>query len=168
MAIARFDAGQWSTFFALLQKKVSNPSELLRAAFATRGFRAIIEKFRDERGPDGPWPRRSPNTDKAYEDIRAGRRAPPPGFPRGAFRASNKLLQLTGTLRKSLLPGSLSKQTEILDRNKVLVFSPVPYSGHHDEGDPSRNLPARTFMWLSDSEQEDMSRVILGIALGEA
>lgn len=168
MAIARIEGNEIATFLALLKKNVSNPVELLRAAFFTRGLRAIIEKFRDERGPNGLWDRRSPYTQKMYAEIQSGDREPPYGFKKGSFRTDNKVLQLTGALRNSILPASLKKQTDKIDRETLLVFSPVGYSGHHDEGDPSRNLPARTFMWLSDAEKDDMSRIILGMAMGEA
>lgn len=193
----RIEAGEWTKFLALVQKKLQKPSELLRAAFATRGFRAIIDKFQQEIGPNGKWAPRKASTNKRYDQIRAGLKSGRKmsrrdarkrygsvesafaagqdiyrerigGIPRSAFDSRNRLLQLTGNLRKSIMPGSLNKQTEIIDSERVMVFSPVPYSGQHDEGDPSRNLPARTFMWLNEKEKDDMGNIILKLAVGAA
>ena len=193
-----FDASEWEVLFGQLRKGLNKPSELLRAAFFTRGIRAIVEHFRDEKGPNGSWDKRSPKTDARYDEINKsgqdrrdilrrskGKKlsdkiayaysrgdivesATYNGIPRGSYKSSNKLLVLTGMLRKSLSLGSLKKQTEIQDREKIMVFSPVWYSGHHDEGDPSRRLPARPFMWLSDAEKDDINKIILGMATGQA
>lgn len=168
MPVARLESKEWSDFLTTLYKLVEKPEKLLRAAFATRGFRAIIENFRDEKGPDGAWPQRSDYTQKMYADIKSGLRKPPEGFSRASFNPTNKLLQLTGNLRKSIMPASLSKQSEMINQDTILIFSPVAYSGHHDEGDPSRNLPARPFMWLSEQAREDMAGIILNMAAGEA
>lgn len=158
---AELQAGEWDSFFTGLMRLMKEPTKLLRAAMVTRGYRGIIENFREERGPEGAWPARSAATQKRYAEIRAGQRPPPPGFPRAAFNPNNRLLQLTGTMRKSLLPSALSQSTVDQGRSAIMVFSPVAYSGQHDEGDPSRNLPARPFMWLTDKTMDDMAMIVL-------
>lgn len=158
---AELQAGQWDAFFVGLAKLMSEPTKILRAAMATRGYRGIVENFREERGPDGSWAPRSAWTQKYYAEIRSGQRPPPPGFPRAAFNPNNRLLQLTGHLRKTLMPSALTQNTVDQGRSAVLVFSPAPYSGQHDEGDPSRSIPARPFMWLNDKTMDDMATIVL-------
>jgi hypothetical protein len=165
---AFIDSRAWDTLFTSIVNATARPTKILRAAMATRGYRGIIGKFKEERGPDGPWEKRAPSTQKRYADIQAGHLSPPAGFPRAAFNPSNRLLQLTGALRKSLMPGSLKEQTEDYAHNAILVFSPLGYSGTHDEGDPSRGIPARPFMWLSPKELDETADIVLKLALGGA
>lgn len=168
MARAILDASAWEILFSGMSRTLSKPTKILRAVMATRGYRAIIEKFKDERGPDGAWAKRAPSTQQTYAEINDGRRPPPPGFPRAAFNPSNRLLQLTGLLRKSLMPAALKSNTVDEGRDSILLFSPVPYSGIHDEGDPMRGIPARTFMWLDERELDESSTIALKMILGEA
>lgn len=194
---AIFEARELERFFGTILKLTTRPAELLRVALSTRGYRDIIEHFEDERGPSGAWQKRKASTNRRYDQIRgalrtSGRRmtrrdarrkygsveqayaggqmvyaATVGGIPRSAFSSGNKTLQLTGMLRKSILPASLKNQTKVLDKDKVLVFSSIEYSGQHDEGDATRNLPRRSFMWLSDQAVEDMGEIVLGLIMGE-
>lgn len=182
----RFDSREWDKFFAALGRGYK-PHVLLRAAFAVVGFKDVIQHYKDEMGPDGKWEPRKASTNKRYDQIsgalRNGNRkitrqqatkkfggvgeayargfvpytATVAGVARSAYRSTNKLLVLTGQMRQSLLPGNLRD----LDANSVLFYSNDNKSGAHDEGDKSRNLPARSFMWISSKGQEMMAKVIL-------
>lgn len=182
---ATIEASQWESFLRKLGAKVAYPAKILQAAMSTRGFGFIIKKFKEERGPNGPWEKRSAATNKRYEDIRAGGKqrqklarrfgsvesayatgvvAPSSlvnGVPRSSYRASNRLLQLTGNLRKSIMPASLARQTDVIDRDKILIFSPIDYSAQHDEG--LLGLPQRKFMWLDEKEKETVASDCLQI-----
>lgn len=165
MSQAFIDSRAWDTLFTSMVNAMARPTKILRAAMATRGYRGIIEKFKTQTGPDGPWRKRSPTTDLHYELIRAGVVETPPGFPRAAFSASNRLLQLTGALRKSLMPGALAEQTQDIGKTSILIFSPLEYSGKHDEGD---GVPPRPFMWLNAKELDETADIVLKLALGSA
>ncbi len=165
---ARLEAGAWDQFFLGIVKTMSNPTKILRAAMATRGYRAILDKFKQQRGPDGAWPERSASTQERYRAIQAGTMPPPPGFPRAAFNPSNRLLVLTGALRKTLSPGELAQNTANQGANAILMSSPLGYSGDMNDGDLSRNIPARPFMWLDEKELDETSDIVLKLALGEA
>lgn len=191
MVNATLQASEWDQFFLYLRKNVMVPARLLKVAFATAGFRDVVGHFKNAEGPDGAWEPRSDKTNLRYEQIRlaqsrgnkargllslkkAGRmggasaesqyaggyktfKPTVGGVPRSAFRASNALLVLTGHLRQSLLPSNVRQ----LSPTSIMFFSNDPKSGAHDEGDPSRNLPARTFMWLSSRAQERMTEIII-------
>lgn len=163
-----FEAKEWEEFL----KKVGNynakgtikrkPIELLRLAFATRGFKDIVKHFKKESGPRGKWRKRAASTDEMYEAIRSGKRKPPIGMRSGSFSKGNKLLQLTGKLRGSLLPTNIKKR----GRNSIVFFSNDPKSGALDGGSKKKRLPARPFMWLSKKAQEGMAKLMLNLWVG--
>jgi phage gpG-like protein len=182
------NSSEWDRMLTRIGDKLAAPAKLLHAVMVTRGFAFIIKKFTQERGPNGPWPKRSASTNKAYESIRnsakafkkaskklgvagalsAGFKTPSllvNGVPRSSYRASNRLLQLTGNLRKSLMPGKLASKSRFIGRDAILIFSPIEYSGQHDNGDASQNIPERKFMWLDASEKETIAGDVLKLAL---
>lgn len=131
---------EWQSFFKNATYITSNFGKYLMAAANIFGFKDIIEHFEDEKGPDGNWPKRSANTNRAYDILG------------GSYSSSNKLLQLTGRLRGSFMPGSsYIKQN---DRLSVTLFSDptLDYARVHDEG--SDSMPKREFMWLSDKAKQ--------------
>lgn len=168
MSKATLDASAWDAMFLGIIKATSNPTKILRAALATRGYRGIIEKFREQKGPDGAWEPRAASTQEHYAAIERGDMPPPVGFKRGSFKPTNLLLVLTGDLRKTLMPGALSRNAENVGRDAVLISSPLGYSGDLDEGNPTRNLPARPFMWLNEKELDETADIVLKLALGDA
>lgn len=126
-----FEVEEWMSFLNSVDRSVKNPHKILRAAFSTRGFHDVIDHFQSEKGPGDPW---------APLKYRVG-----------------KALQDTGNLRRNFLPSNVNDR----GRNSIVFFNPTPYSGAHDNGVPSRNIPKREFMWLSDNAQEDMLNIIL-------
>lgn len=147
----------WRRMLGGLEKQPSRANELLRAVFNVYGFADINDHFRNEEGPDGKWPKRSPVTQAIYEAIQSGKRKPPPGYARGSFSPSNKLLQLTGLMRQSLLPNGVKDA----GRGSIRIIANTPYSGKHQDGDSTRRLPKRPFMWLSDGALGKMAQMIV-------
>lgn len=160
-----FDDSAWRGFINEVSAKAKKADRLLEAAFMTHGFKDIIDHFEKEEGPQGKWPKRSPVTQDIYAAIQAGLRKPPAGSPRAAYDPGNKVLQLTGLLRKSLL-GNRSN-IKSMGTNAIKIFSPVKYSGQHDEGDATKNLPQRQFMWLSERAKDRMAVTILDLLIGQ-
>lgn len=150
-------AQQWERYFAALKSKIRDGAALLTAAFNTAGYKDVINHFKNQEGPDGNWLPREDSTQFRYFMVQNGRWAPPPGIPRSAVRPSNKLLQMTGALRQSLVPGNIKR----LSPMSIMFFSTDDKSGAHDRGSKDGNLPARPFMWLSGEAQERMSDIIL-------
>lgn len=157
MATVKFDLGEWDLAFRKALSALTDKRSLIEKAFLVAGIRDIVNHFRDEAGPVSSWEKRTKKTNEAYARIRAGLRKAPEGISRAAFNPSNKLLQLTGNLRKSILnPQMRMKAADTLE-----VTSLVGYSGAHDEGSRKHNLPARSFMWLSDDAKETMRKIII-------
>lgn len=153
------DATSWETFLKALSGKMDKSDQYLRAAAGTVGFKDIIEHFAEEKGPNGAWPIRSPSTKERYARILSGMSKPPAGTARGAFDPSNKLLQLTGLLRQSLMPGKGGIRSG--GKNAVVMFTNVVYARTHDEG--RGPIPQREFMYLSEGGQQRMVDVLLGM-----
>lgn len=151
---------QWLRDF---KDRIANAGEYLKAVYATIGFRDIMDHFDREEGPSGKWRRRSPATQRRYARIAAGELATDPGVARSAYNPSNKLLQLTGDMRKSILPGNADIKTQ----TSILVFANDPKSGRHDRGEeaivgPSGagRIPKRPFMWLSNETKKEMAKAL--------
>lgn len=157
---------EWDRFIKSLIASGKNGSKFLEAIFNTRGFRDIVDHFKQEEGPDGAWQKRSRYTDAYYDNVSQGKADPFPGTSRGSYSSSNKLLQLTGRLRQSLArPGGNVKE---MGRDAIMIFSNIEYSGKHDRGETASRLPKREFMWLSDKAQEDMGGMLLNMIMDEA
>lgn len=148
------DDKEWKIKIKKLTKNVKDKIALLNSAFSVAGYKDVIQHFRDEKGPDGKWKKRSAFTNKMYDEIASGKRPPPIGTPRGAYSSSNKILQLTGNLRKTLSP----TDTKSSGSDKIVFFSSTKYSGQHDEG--LNGLPKRKFMWLSGKAKDLMAEII--------
>lgn len=146
--IVKLDARPWLNFIDRLHILLKNPQPILRAAFATVGFRDIIKHFQEEKGSEGKWKKRSASTQAAYKRL---------GKKNRTFNPSNKLLQLTGDLRKAFLPGNIENK----GRDAILFFNPTPYAAVHDKGSKKQGIPQRDFMYLSEKAQDKMLDVIL-------
>lgn len=134
-----------------IERHSKNATNFLRSMVNTRGFADIQDHFRRESGPDGKWKPWS----AMYAQMRANKKGP---------RArADKILQLTGTLRQSLLPRSGKLRNQ--GRNAVMMVSNVEYSGQHDEGDSTKNIPKREFMYLTSRAQEDILEGVLSLVL---
>jgi hypothetical protein len=156
----RFEAGEWSAVLRKLGRVSSAAVDFLTAAYMTLGLKNINDHFQHEQGPAGPWAPRKDATQRLYAAIQDGKRKPPKGTARAAYSPSNKLLQLTGNLRKSFLNGRVEKLTP----TSILAFSPVPYSGRQDRGE--KGSIARPFMWLDPTTKQDMANLILRLWIG--
>ena len=150
-----------------IKTNMDNGQRFLSSVFSVFGFKDIVDHFKDESGSNGPWPKRSPTTNKMYDDISSGRRSPPRGSSKASFNSSNKILQLTGALRQSLERKSGNNAIRTKGKNTIEIFSSVQYSGKHDVGDPKKNLPERNFMWLSRSAMDKMLDSFLALVTGD-
>lgn len=146
----RFESREWDNFIRHIDEKVKEPTKLLRSVMFTWGFKDLDEHFRNEQGPDGRWQPRKESTNRAYDQLG------------GKYRSSNKILQLSGDLRKSVLPGGA--QVSDKGRYAIAVVSDPDYGGRHNEG--SRGMPKREFMWLSDNAVDRMAETILTLVTG--
>lgn len=154
-------AKEWDRFIDGLRDK-----SRLRAGLKAIGrivmFKEAIDHFKTESGPTGLWPRRKQSTQTRMNQIKSGKTtraswekgayklagspyAVPKGTTRAQWNPSNKLLQMTGYLRKAFSQTNIRQKTD-----EVVLFNAAKYSGYHDEGSPSGNLPQRSFMWLSN------------------
>lgn len=152
--VAQLDMSEWRKFLQEVQSKGRGVTKILRMVFNLFGFKDINEHFREESGPEGAWAKRKASTQAMYEAIASGRRNPPKGMARASFNPTNKILQLTGFLRQSILPTNIRNVTQ----NSIMIFSNAAYSRAHDEGGRDRGLAKRPFMWLSDSTLDKMAQ----------
>lgn len=101
-------------------------------------FKDVMDHFKKEEGPDGSWQKLSPLTILR----RRGRNA--------------KILQDTGRLRQSI--------AGIHGGTGAEVGTNIIYGNTHQHGDPKRNIPARTFCFLSeDAQQRCLNQFIDGL-----
>jgi len=129
-------------------KQIGNISSEYINAITPRVLRDINEHF--EKAPPGKTGGSIGNTTwAAWSDAYAKNMA-----SRG--KAGNLLLQDTGHMKRSIYPGKPKKSG-----SGVMWFNAAPYSAQHDEGDPSKNLPARPFMWISDHAFEEVALITL-------
>lgn len=140
------DSKEWDEFLKKVKANSQKLVRFLQVAANTIGFGDIVKHFDQESGPGGHWAERLPKTQAAYDRIG------------GTYRSSNKILQLTGRLRQSILPQE--GRSQIVGIDMVRMYAGTAYSRTHDEGDPSRNMPKREFMWLSDKAQQVMAEMI--------
>lgn len=139
------DTKEWNDFLSKMKGKLGDISKYLIAGANTFGFSDVIDHFSKEEGPDGGWKDRKDLTNKRY-DIMGG-----------SHRSSNKLLQLTGRLRGSLLPNA--GQVRRKDKLSVEMVTNVEYAHRHDAG--TFGMPKREFLWLSDKAKGLMLDLIM-------
>lgn len=132
-----FDDEQWQSFLKKLNikwKDIQKRKEF-GALVSSIAFSDIIQHFEKEVGPDGKW--------KGWSEVyrqhmnRIG-------------KGGNKILQDTGRLRGSLMPGGKGKHRSSAEG--VTLYTKVQYAAAHQDG--SDNMPARPFMWLSSNGME--------------
>lgn len=147
------DTKDWDRFLSAISSKMNMATDKLLALSKVYGFQDIIKHFAEEQGPDSPWKKRAESTQERYRRIGAGELSPPKGTPRAAYNPTNKLLQLTGTLRQSVSPASGRGQKR--GRGVVELFTNVEYASIHEMGEG--HIPARPFMWMSDDAIEKVA-----------
>lgn len=154
MISATLDVRQWLNTTNKLKAVFRDKTALLKAAFSIAGFRDIQDHFKQESGPDGNWKARKESTQLAY-------------FRKSKYDArynpSNKLLQLTGNLRQSVM--SSRADIKPMGPNAIQVFAGANYSNVHDSG--GNKMPQRKFMWLSKTALDQMNEIILKRLAGE-
>jgi len=148
---AQLNAGEWTGFLSSIQNKIKNPSELLKSAFMTAGFKDLMQHFEDEKGPTGKWKSRSPETQIQYAIKNK---------INSRYNPSNKILQLTGKLRGSILPTNTKK----VSYNAIEIFANSKYGHRHDSG--TDGMPQREFMWFSEKAKDLMANIISSLAFG--
>lgn len=98
------DYKEWEALFAVMRGRFNNIIKLLQSAYATLGYKDIIQHFEDESSPWGKWK--------------------PLKYRKG------KPLQDTGNLRKSITPSNW----RAISSSGIVVFANAPYGQTHDEG----------------------------------
>lgn len=154
MSTVVLQSGEWTKFLRDLKANASNSYKWLMAGANTYGFRNVIEHFSKEEGPSGKWTKRSSRTQEMYKRL---------SRTNSRYNPNNKLLQLTGNLRKSLLSGG-SQNLKRYGNNAVMMFTNIEYAGKHNYG--KGRIPQREFMWLSDKTQSDILELVLNKVVG--
>ncbi len=126
-------------------KSFSSPErKQLKALLEIGVFKDIISHFESETAPDGAWQAWSNSYDRHMQMIGKG---------------GNKILQDTGRLRNTMMPGggggSRATGDGLLFFNNATTKGGFPYAAAHDTGGPK--LPKRKFMWLSDGAASDIA-----------
>ncbi len=114
-------------------------------------YRDIIDHFEKEEGPDGDW---APWSDKYAR------------FMERIGKSGNFILRDTGKMYNTMTPiktGGNFKKTSA----GFLWFNPLPYSGAHEYGSKAKNIPSRSFMWLSDLAMREIEDQTLKFMLDE-
>lgn len=153
----RFNDREWRAFLGSMLNKAKDMTRILSVAYGTAGIADIKKHFEDEQGPTAPWKPRKQATDEKYLLIALGLHKAPKGTSKAQYNPTNKILQMTGMLKRSFLPSNWRKKSN----TAIEVFSNDNKSGAHDKGNKEKNLPARPFMWLSDNGKELMAEIIL-------
>lgn len=146
------DDKQWRGFLKKVRGNIKDPLAKLKAGYSIFGYKDIIEHFDREEGEGGKkWKKRKSSTQRAYTRLNKKNKK---------YNPTNKLLQMTGTLRQSILSG---KKTNVqnVGRRGILVFSKVKYSGVHNYGSTKKNIPKREFMWLSGKTVQNFADYML-------
>jgi phage gpG-like protein len=139
----------WEQYIRLIAARAKDFNKILLPALNIFGFKDIQDHFREESGPGGPWPERSDFTQMMY--LRRNK-------TNAVYDPGNKLLQLTGRLRQSIMRGK-SGGAKAIGKNTAAIQSNVEYSGKHDQGEGK--IPQRQFMWLSDKAVDNINKMIL-------
>lgn len=114
-------------------------------------FQDIISHFEQEQGSEGKWKRWS----DAYSEHMAK-----------IGKGGNRILQDTGRLRGSFVPGNRRVETAgVVWFNNAQTPNGFPYASAHNEG--GMGMPMRDFMWLSDSAVEKIQNITLQHILEE-
>jgi phage gpG-like protein len=155
-----FNDAQIKKLLDKLLGKIQFPAKILKPIADIYAFKDIVDHFNKEEAPEGKWQPRSDFTQQYYLAIQKGLVNVPEGIAgRSSYSPSNKILQLTGTLRNSFVQGS----STINDNSSVIIRSDVDYSGIHDRGGikDGHKIPQRKFMWLSDKAKKSIARAVL-------
>ena len=146
MTTVVLDDKQWKKFFGRLRRDLKDPLPKLKTLAATQGFANIIAHFRDERGYEGKWQQRKWTTQAAYAKLNKKNKR---------YNPNNKLLVLTGDLRKDFRIAKRQKRGHIISNHGVELYTEIPYAGTHNYG--HGDIPKREFMYLDGDTQQKLA-----------
>lgn len=150
---AIFEGDEIGPFLDKLQDRfgdLNKGSKALGGIISSKVFGNIIKHFESETGPQGKWKEWS----RAYAD-----------HMNKIGKGGNMILQDTGRLRQSITP---AQGMQKIIAGGIMFYSPVVYSGIHDQGSKERNMPQRQFMWLDDDALETIGDLALKWVVDEA
>jgi len=126
----------------------------IKAALSGVGEYLLLETdncFREERAPDGQkWAPLKMSPKKLYK-RRFGRLPKPK--QEDNYKMRRKILTDTGRLR-----GSITYQ---INGNQLRVGTNVIYARTHNQGDPSRSIPKREFLGLTQARINKIKQIII-------
>ncbi len=104
----------------------------------------VLDHFAKEMSPEGKWQPRAQSTIKSYMANRTKRKW-----------VTRKLLNVTGNLRRSVVPDYKPNQAIVQAGGMSKGGLPAGYAVAHNEG--LGHLPKREFLWLG---KEGMARIL--------
>jgi len=143
---ATFDGTEAQRWLEEILSRSRNPEQLKNvvASFSTIIYRDVMEHFKNEEGPDGPWKAWSKSYTRHMNAI---------------GRGGNKILQFDGRLRQNFRPTQVRKTDKSLTwYNDAKTSTGFPYAQAHNEGGPK--LPQREFMWASEKALDHIAAVV--------
>jgi len=154
----KFDDLEMKNWMTKAKLTLSRINGVMRSIVAVIGFSDIQDHFRSESGPDGAWA-------PLKESTLAGRTSRTKWANKKAKgKRTHKILQDTGNLRQSVMPGRGGSQTV---SNGIMLYTDVPYANYHDSDEARTRLPQRKFMWISDQGQEKIAQAVLEQVVGK-
>jgi phage gpG-like protein len=173
----------------LLRNRAAIPTAVERFFRQARVILAqdAAERFRTATDPQGnPWAPLSPRTLRravglaiakvggraarpqvrrtATGGLRVIARQPQSGYQRSAVVRRTKGSQIlvdTGRLRNSVISSAATADAVRVQTQLSLVWGTrVPYASQHQQGDPTRNLPARPFLGISAQAQTRLQQAL--------
>ncbi len=139
-----------------IQKMISearnvNQVEEIVGAISAIVYRDVIDHFKTESEPNGPW--------QPWSDVYAKHMT-------RIKRQNNKILQFSGKLRQNFSPGDRRTNEQGIEWfNNAKTKSGYPYAWGHNYGD--KKLPQRQFMWLSQEAMDTIADIVLNKIVGE-
>lgn len=132
-------------------KAISEKKSKFTALLSVIVFQDIMDHFKSEQGPRGAWVEWSRIYIAHLE--REG-------------RSGNKKLQYSGRMRNTFTPQKVRTSSQgILWFNNAVTRGGFPYARAHEEGEG--RIPARPFMWLSESAINKISEQALQFLVEE-
>jgi phage virion morphogenesis protein len=99
-----------------------------------------LQKFTEERGPEGHWkPLQQATVDRRRKGDREGR--------------ADKILQDTGRMKGSI--------HSVAERDSVDIGTPVVYSPFHQFGAPRAGIPERPFLYVDAADAANLESLAL-------
>lgn len=156
---ATLDDSEWRIFLASVTGNLKDIPHILSSAYGTHGWQDIMAHFKNESDEHGKWKAWSPAYARLME--RTTKKTSKGKIEKlkkiGASLAGlgeKKILQRSGDMRDSILIANI----RTISSTGIEVYANSEYSGVHDRG--GKNMPKRSFMWLSDRAKDLMMQFI--------